>query len=133
MVAFNFQEKFADKIKSNHKRSTIRQSKRCKPGDTLQLYTGQRTKNCVLIAERKCQHVMGIRLDRSSPVDGKPQNYAFTRGNDHEAWSGLAGQRLTNLVRHEGFNSADEMFDFFESQYGLPFVGHIITWEPDHS
>jgi hypothetical protein len=54
MVAFNFQRQFVDAIRSGAKTQTIRRNARCETGDTLQLYTGQRTKNCVLIGTAAC-------------------------------------------------------------------------------
>lgn len=46
MVAFNFMPQFAPLVASGTKTQTIRQTARAKPGDRLQLYTGQRTKAC---------------------------------------------------------------------------------------
>jgi hypothetical protein len=43
MVAFNFATEFAGPVERREKKQTIRQTRRAKPGDAIQLYTGQRT------------------------------------------------------------------------------------------
>ncbi len=54
MVALSFSPKFADAVASGLKKQTIRQSARAKAGQALQLYTGQRTKNCRKLADAIC-------------------------------------------------------------------------------
>ncbi len=42
-----------------------------------------------------------------------------------------AKRRLDDLfwfARKDGFDSWDEMLDFFKKLYGLPFEGVLITW-----
>ena len=54
MVAYNFQPEFVAPIQSGVKTQTIRRSARCKTGDELQLFTGQRTKACRQIGTATC-------------------------------------------------------------------------------
>ena len=49
MVAFNFKKAQVEEVESGKKCATIRPTKRAKPGDTLQLYTGLRTKKARLL------------------------------------------------------------------------------------
>lgn len=49
MPAYNFQKQFAPLVESGQKRQTIRaigKRRHARPGESLQLYTGQRTKAC---------------------------------------------------------------------------------------
>jgi hypothetical protein len=62
MVEINFSEQFAERVKSGDKRQTIRRSKKCGPGDTLQLYTGQRTKACRKLRDAVCKDVTYVGL-----------------------------------------------------------------------
>ena len=118
MVAFNFKEKFADDVESGRKFSTIRSSKRCNHGDAVQLYTGQRTKNCRKLRDDICLGVAQIKI------------------TEHMPWaiSKCTGNIVTNyrgrpLYEIEGFANPMEMADFFRDHYGLPFVGYIHQWK----
>ncbi len=50
MVALNFKARFADDVETRRKRCSIRAPRKDgrdpKPGDSLQLYTGMRTREC---------------------------------------------------------------------------------------
>lgn len=62
MVAYNFQAQFADDVEHGFKTQTIRRDARCKSGDKLQLYTGQRTKNCRKLCDAICKRVTPIKI-----------------------------------------------------------------------
>jgi hypothetical protein len=49
------------------KLSTIRQKKRCKVGDKMQLYTGQRTKGCKKILDATCIGTAQITITEECP------------------------------------------------------------------
>ena len=117
MVAFNFQERFADKVASGEKPSTIRSTMRCKIGDSIQLYTGQRTKECRKLGEGVCVGVAEITIGLA---DGTPW-----------AISGRIGEVFhhSRLSQQEGFKNEMEMVDFFRQRYGLPFTGYLHAWE----
>lgn len=73
MVAYSFRKPFAPKIEDGSKHHTLRGPRRrhAREGETLQLYTGMRTKACRLVATKTCTQVCGVRLDfgwREAPV-----------------------------------------------------------------
>lgn len=117
MVAFNFKKDFAPKIKSGVKRSTIRKTRRCNVGDTMQLYTGMRTKNCEkIINDVVCVGVAHVE------IKGYYGGYTY--------WGVSGKSEITEkLHEQEGFESYMDMMNFFENHYGLPFEGWLHTWE----
>ena len=119
MVAFNFKEEFAPKIEAGEKISTIRKTARCKAGDKMQLYTGQRTKNSRKIAEKTCIAVVKICIDRDTI-------WSFPERRSEDKPLPVPNRRLHEM---EGFMNAKEMVDFFEDHYGLPFIGYWHVWE----
>jgi hypothetical protein len=134
MVAINFTV-FQDKILSGEKRQTIRKAARCKPGDRLQLYTGMRTKQCRKLGDAVCMDVVGIGLSRS--------HLEFHEHGSVEIPSERMIARdiarpvklfdVDNIMPHEfaqidGFSNLDDMLNFFDRNYGLPFEGVVITW-----
>lgn len=118
MVAFNFKVDFTPKIKSRIKTSTIRKTKRCSVGDTMQLYTGQRTKNCKKIMDDVvCVGTAHIRFTANHHI--KPSCEEGVILNDPNG----------SLYDQEGFSSNEEMFEFFDKHYGLPFSGWLHVWK----
>lgn len=116
MVAFNFMPEFASKIETGEKRSTIRSTMRCKIGDTMQLYTNQRTRECRLIMKVTCIGLAKIII------------------SEKRIWEfeGTIGEIFPNkcaLHEQEGFKNALTMLDFFKAQYALPFSGYLHVWE----
>lgn len=109
MVAFNFKKEFSPQIKSRKKRHTIRQKQRCKIGDEMQLYTGQRTKSCKLIKRSKCVDVYKIKMTKVG---------CFYKGDI----------TLPEFAKRGGFKTPVEMREFFKNQYGLPFTGWVHVW-----
>jgi len=115
VVAFNFSPEFADAVVSGEKVQTVRKTKRAKPGDLLQLYTGQRTKNCRLLREAKCAYVDYVHI----APDG------LTVG-DTEKHPGNADA----FAKRDGFKNFDAMLAWFAAKYGSPhFVGYVHRWE----
>ena len=118
MVAFNFKPRFAEAVASGTKRQTIRATRRAKPGDRLQLYTGQRTKSCRKLIEPDpvCTAVdyVSIRPDYLTLGD--------TRKHPGDA---------DDFARRDGFKSYDEMVAWFHEQYGSAyFQGYVHVWTP---
>jgi hypothetical protein len=113
MVAFNFQTQFASAIRSGAKTQTIRRNERCKAGDVIQLYTGQRTKQCTLIGTATCAICEPIRI-----------------AEDHVASGGgrLPSGDAHHIATIDGFVSVDAMRDWFRDRYGLPFSGYRVMW-----
>ncbi len=121
MPALNFQARFADAVESGQKRQTIRRvwKRPIKQGDTLYLYAGMRTKRCRKLMTADCLSVRPVTIDvahyvfRHTIVAGKYGGY------DH----------LNRFAKQDGFDSWEEMRDFFKRKYELPFDGVLITWE----
>ena len=119
MPAINFQPRFADLVASGAKTQTIRKSNRFKVGDTVQLYTGQRTKQCRKLGEGVVTEVAWIRLWRN--------RIGYFQV---ECWSaGLqTNPDITDFAIADGFIGAQEMADWFRDTHGLPFGGWLIKW-----
>lgn len=124
MVAYNFQEQFASYVEYGFKTQTIRRDARCKPGDHLQLYTGQRTKDCRKLCDAICKRVTPIKIcDTEMFLDGK----RLLAGDAlRDEWE----DRDNDFAKKDGFDGYMEMADWFRARYGsLPFEGFLIEWE----
>ena len=122
MVAYNFRKEFADDVESGIKTSTIRKRARCKPGDKLQLYTGQRTKGCRLLCTANCILVQDVRIEGSNmEVNGRPVAAGDATRNEIE-------DRDNDIAKRDGFTGFIEMAEWFDRMYGLPFEGARIVW-----
>lgn len=126
MVAFNFQSEFADDVGSGVKRQTIRRTARCKPGDRLQFYTGQRTRECRKLGEGVCTRVRSIRIETAGmTLDGEVVYAGDARRDDVEDCD-------NDFARKDGFPGFLEMAEWFLDRYGaLPFEGFVIEWRID--
>ena len=115
MVAYNFKKQFADDVESGRKRQTIRAGEsRCKPGDALQLYTGQRTKACRKLRDAVCERVRSVVMEQSGTVkiDGLPAR----------------GSKIDELAQADGFENGEVLRRWFLDAYGPSFNGHIVNW-----
>lgn len=120
MAAYNFQTRFAAAVESGGKRQTIRaESKRrhARPGDKLQLYTGQRTRSCRKLRDAICSEVCPILIE-----DNRVTIFHYL---DREI---CENQELETLAQADGFKSWIEMHDWFFQVHGLPFRGVLIQW-----
>lgn len=112
MVAINFQERFVPLILNGTKTTTIHKTNRFKVGDKLQLYTGQRTKQCRKIAD-------AVVLD-VSPV---------TIYHDRIIINGEYA-RTEDVAHADGFESWKEMYKWFlKTHRACFFDGWIVTFE----
>lgn len=116
MPAINFQSRFAADVESGRKYTTIRKRGRAAPGQTLYLFTGQRTKRCRRIGEALCLGVTSFFINTSGTC-----------------WLGgfiLLADELESLARLDtaGQMGASEFVEFFRAAYGLPFDGELIIW-----
>ncbi len=131
MPAFNFQARWADAvwIGAMHatsqyaavgtivpKRTTIRKWGRAWPGQTLYLYTGQRTAACRKLGEVLCLSATPFTISEA----GVP------RLGDHA----LNAAELERLARLDtaGLLGGPEFLAFFRDHYGLPFDGGLYGW-----
>jgi len=114
MVAFNFQKHFAILVEKGIKRQTIRENVRgAATGKSLQLYYGQRTKQCRKILDTNCKSTMPITLK---------MNQAYT--NLYYV------DDLDAFARKDGFLDYSEMWKFFEprADENGKFNGWLIEW-----
>ena len=116
MVAFNFSV-FVDQVEARTKTRTIRKAVRAKKGDKIQLYTGQRTKECRKLVDDDATlfDVTEVTISESGVI----------------AYGGIIND-LEAFAKYDGFNSWPEMREFFKNIYGLPFTGYLHRWHwPD--
>lgn len=122
MVAYNFQPRFIPAVSSGQKCQTIRaigKRRHARPGELVQLYTGMRTRNCQKLIEHDptCIKVMPVSIASGVTVDGLT----------------LIGGQVDAFAIADGFDSAEEFFDFFRRLHSSPFEGVVIVWEPQRS
>ncbi|MCZ4281675.1 hypothetical protein O4H49_12870 [Kiloniella laminariae] len=127
MPAFNFQKRFATQITSGTKLSTIRAERKDKRspaavGDEVTLYTGMRTKNCNKLAKARISAVRTFMITNRRNNDG----FDFTGYLDGMP---LSETSLHQLAIADGFENAQEMIEFFDKTYSIPFAGWHISWE----
>src|SRR5687768_12237261 len=105
MVAINFSAQFAPAVAAGTKTQTIRQSARAKAGQSLQLYTGQRTKSCRKLADAICvdctyvgMTARGVTLGDTSRFPGDVDDFARADGFDNYAamWKWFSERYETN-------------------------------------
>ncbi len=117
MPAINFKAQFADMVESGRKTQTIRKPRKrpVKVGDTVHLFTGQRTKACRKIGEGM---VVETRRVVITAVFIWVDSVVFT-----------CESSLDEIAHNGGFNSWDEMVEWFQKTHKLPFDGDFIRWE----
>lgn len=118
MPALNFKKEFTDKILSGQKRQTVRAMRKDgrnpKPGQTLYLYTGMRTKGCRKLREVLCKNATALHI-----------------GEHHTVVKGvyaLEPSQIEAFAKDDGFMNMNDFFDFFKKTHGLPFYGLLIEW-----
>jgi hypothetical protein len=107
------------------KRQTIRAvglRRHARPGETLQLYHGMRTRQCFKIGEARCVEVAPIliHVDAEDPWLGvQVGDNAGTLADDE-------------FARADGFGSVEDMWLFWRQEHpGVrDFKGMLIRWEP---
>jgi len=122
MVAYSFKKQHVPKIRDYTKLQTIRghRKRHARPGESLQLYTGQRTPECEkLIPDPTCKSVHQIKIAES--------RHDFQISVDDEP---LGCFEVQNLAIADGFESAVDFFEFFKKTHDFPFEGVLIKWHP---
>jgi hypothetical protein len=114
------------------KRQTIRaigRRRHAHPGETLQLYTGMRTKQCRKIGEARCVSVDPIRIDFKYRYHPSWPAGRIEWGDPFHVCQGQ--ENLNNFARQDGFLDWNEMLVFWGEEHGLgEFRGVMIRWEP---
>ena len=119
MVAFNFSPEFAGAVTSGAKVQTIRKTRRGKPGDAVQLYTGQRTKKC-----RKLRP--DTTLCYVDYVHIAPDGLTFGNKEKHPG-------NADAFAKRDGFKDFSDMLAWFQKKYGAShFVGYVHRWKVEN-
>jgi hypothetical protein len=121
MVAYSFQPRFVYPILAGHKRQTIRADRKrhARDGEALQLYTGQRTRECRLLGRAVCESTWPIVLDFEKAVV-RGVNFNLTQKTS-----------LDRFARDDGFTDWAAMVAFWQENHDLSepvFTGVIIRW-----
>lgn len=124
MVAYNFQKRFADLVASGEKQQTIRaprrgRSRHARSGETINLFTGLRTKQVRRLKEATCTGCYPIMIHRDSIHIGWP-----------EGTKNLIASDADTFAQADGFESFDDMQRWFQKTHELPFLGVLIQWVP---
>lgn len=118
-------------VASRPKLQTIRaigKRRHARAGETLQLYTAMRTKQCRKIGDAKCVRVDPIRINveggRVAIAPGTSDARAFDKSCDLDAFA-----------QRDGFADWADMREFWREEHGDlkrlgPFVGALIMWSP---
>lgn len=124
MVAYSFRPRFVAPILAGTKTQTIRapRKRHARPGETLQLYTGMRTKRCELIREAKCVSAQNILLWLFE--DGEHDGFAV-------AGHPPACPDLDVFARADGFADWADLKAFWRAEHPgvYEFHGVLIRWE----
>lgn len=121
MGLYNFQPRFVPKIVTGEKTHTIR-AKRAhpdKPGNTMHLYTGLRTKNATLLLRVPCIRVEEIEIKDGLFFD---ENHASITIDGIK----LSRDEREAFARRDGFENMEDMIAFWRGR--LPFNGQVIHW-----
>lgn len=138
MPAYNFQRQFVPLILSGEKPHTIRRKRKraTVEGDQLSLYTGMRTKSCVLIASVPCTKIEPIRfyLDRSEMCIWSPEqpgDLYYSEVEEIGSFRLMTADEVNALAHADGFEDVYDFFDFFK-RYKSDYLDdfEIIHWDP---
>lgn len=126
MVSFNFQPEFIPDIESGRKVGTIRQTRRCEPGQRMHLYTGLRTKECKLIAVKECSETLRCIIE--------PRGICLQKSSAPREHFGLILLPLAAsdlFAISDGFASYMRMYEWFLDRYKQEvFHGFVHRWKP---
>lgn len=115
MVAINFSAQFADDVAAGRTTQTIRRTRRCEPGDALQLYTGQRTKKCRKLRDAKCVDVTYVALTARGVTLGDVRRFP---------------RDIDEFAQLDGFADYAEMWKWFSNRYKTSsFTGYVVRWK----
>ena len=133
MVAYSFQKRFIEPIRTGAKRHTIRnertgRARHARPGEPVQLYFGLRTRHCSLIAAPLCEAVWPIRIDLEADGFG---GQAIRIGGPLDAVQGIPdGSDPDAFAVSDGFQDWSDMAAFWRKHHPgvIVFEGVLIRW-----
>jgi len=117
MAICNLEARFALAVKCGDQTHAIipQESPHITRGETIYFYTARGTGACHLLGVGLCISVCPIEIkDNIINLDGVP----------------MVGWEIKRLVVDSGFETKEDLLRFFRDQYGLPFRGVFIEWNP---
>lgn len=124
MVAYSFKKQFIAPIRDETKAQTIRadRARHARESETLQLYTGMRTKQCMLIGTAICTAALPIRFDFQRPSIELPGRRPITRANGWRA--------LNRFAIADGFENWEALHAFWAREHDVTtsWSGILIRW-----
>lgn len=152
MVAYSFKKRFVEPIAVgigipvlncinvartdiHPKRQTIRafgKRRHARVGDTVQLYTAMRTKQCRKIGIARCVGFEGVLLKWSEwPSFCTFDIVEMEPGGWRRKGPTRPIKSMEAFARDDGFASFEDMRAFWKAEHGLEtFEGALIKWEP---
>lgn len=116
MVAFNFMPCFASDVERGRKINTMRRGKqRCKVGQEIQLYTGQRTRKCRKLGRGICIKAVKARVFENE-VYLEKYGVLFAIGHKNK------------FARSEGFKTWKDLIAFFTPNPRKEWKGFYYRW-----
>jgi len=123
-VKIYFEKRFADDVEYDLKNSTLRRTKKCNPGDVLELCQENERGETVVLKEAVCTSVAFVEIDYAGiTVDGKRLYCGWAKKDDY---------RLDfdcDFAKADGFEDFQDMAEYFRQNYGLPYAGFLIKWK----
>jgi hypothetical protein len=114
MVAFNFSPQFVADVEAGRKTQTIRRTSRANAGQAIQLYTGQRTKQCRKLGDAVCIDSTYVGLTARGVTLGDTSRFP----GDQDGFA-----------RADGFADYAAMWKWFSERYETnSFTGYITRW-----
>jgi hypothetical protein len=127
MGLYNFKARFAPRILDGSKTHTIRPMRAIadKPGNTLHLYTGLRTKSARLLMRVPCVKVESITMIPKKRRQWDVLNLVESVTVTIEGIE-LSLSECEAFARRDGFENFEDMVMFWTGR--LPFKGQIVHW-----
>jgi hypothetical protein len=137
MAAYSFQERFIPFLLDGSKDHTVRKeragrSRHARPGETIQLYYGMRTKWCRKIGEATCSAVFAIRITEnriSFPLVTEDEDEVEIVPNNRDSFAWRDGFRPEGSTADNPAGAFDLMLRFWKQTHELPFQGVVIYWK----
>lgn len=134
MVAYNFQSRFAPAVADGSKRQTVRgpRKRHAHFGEPVQLYTGLRTKAArkLVTPDPVCVVSCGVVIHADTVDWVMLPDMREDEKKPFMALLDAMDDDLDTFAQADGFADWSDMRAWFAAQYGLPFQGVLIAWEP---
>jgi hypothetical protein len=117
---FNFKRQFADDVEAGRKLQTVRKTRADnrvpRPGDTVKLYTGLRTRAARRLGASVVVDCFPVHMDLAEPPTIVSNGVRLNPGE------------ASAFARLDGFENAAAMFAWFRQTHGEDFEGFCVRW-----